>query len=916
MPTPTNLKVTVTPHPQGGGLLLCNPVSGAMKRPLEMAPSQGTKRRRGVTQQVSDRVTRTCVRGTWWYRTASSGVAATHAGPQEEALKYMEAEGHLVLAKWTAYAFGSFPTAEALAQYIEQTPAEHRQFYEVLLAEQPQRLFCEMDGLFSQLSRGATEASVIQDFYRLMETVFDQLDLGQLNTEHDRWLTSTQGDKLSLHWVHLGQQVFRNSQEQQAFWRYVRTVAEREFPNLLYVYQQQDGVMTPRCVLDDAVYTANRAMRTIYSSKERGSTRVLRPFTWDATASALRPAPQPITVKQYFIHAPTTDSFYDIKYPPPVRTPPRRLQREEVLHIIKTQVPDVMVASVQGRLFVLRNTGLRTCIINGERNETDNCFVVWRSDGLYFGCHDAGCVGQTKLIHSFLPPAAQAQAPAPNTTDYHFGDAIELIHRPNLEVEQFFRDCAVWVLHGGHPLVFVRNRGPGGESEWVLSSAKGPFAEQPMTLWLDNPAYDPSKVNSKQNQPRERTSLHEIWRDICSNSHKINLYTNVRFHPYFRPPPALHSTFNLFRGFPHQVDQERMNCQVLTPILEHLQKLCGGEQHVVDYVLKWQAHLIQHPLEKPGVALVFRSVQGAGKNLYWEFMKDVVGKRHWSMVARIDSVLGKFNKHMEGKLLTVLNEISNYGGAHKSNDYLKSLITDETLMIEPKGRETYTIRDCSRFVFLTNNNWAVKVESNDRRYVVVEADSQHVRDHEYFCRLAAALQHPDAASSMFSYLATMDLTDWNHRVLPQTQARADTQLASVEPPIRYVLSQLEEKKPWACFQSYQKWCESHNEQQEVTSRAFFQLLRTVLQQQPRSYRTVDGVVKGFDLQGVEAVLAALRAHLNQPDLALEALEEKVEEDEEQARKDVEQMMWESIPAGSSSCGKGTTMQGGDEGPST
>ena len=73
---------------------------------------------------------------------------------------------------------------------------------------------------------------------------------------------------------------------------------------------------------------------------------------------------------------------------------------------------DVRVACVQGRLFVLRNTGLRTCIINGERNETDNCFVVWRSDGLYFGCHDAGCVGQTKLIHSFLPPAAQAQAPA------------------------------------------------------------------------------------------------------------------------------------------------------------------------------------------------------------------------------------------------------------------------------------------------------------------------------------------------------------------------------------------------------------------------------------------------------------------------------------------------------------------------
>jgi hypothetical protein len=161
-----------------------------------------------------------------------------------------------------------------LAQCIEQTPAEHRRFYEVLLAEQPQRLFCEMDGLFSQLSRGATEASVIQDFYRLMETVFDQLHLGQLNTEHDRWLASTQGDKLSLHWVHSEQQVFRNSQGAAGLLE-IRTVTEREFPNLLYVYQQQGGVMTPRCVLDDAVYTANRAMRTMYLPKERGSVAVL-----------------------------------------------------------------------------------------------------------------------------------------------------------------------------------------------------------------------------------------------------------------------------------------------------------------------------------------------------------------------------------------------------------------------------------------------------------------------------------------------------------------------------------------------------------------------------------------------------------------------------------------------------------------
>jgi phage/plasmid-associated DNA primase len=249
------------------------------------------------------------------------------------------------------------------------------------------------------------------------------------------------------------------------------------------------------------------------------------------------------------------------------------------------------------------------------------------------------------------------------------------------------------------------------------------------------------------------------------------------------------------------------------------------------------------------------------------------------MVARIETVLGRFNKHMEGKLLTVLNEISNYGGAHKSNDYLKSLITDETLTIEPKGKETYTIRDCSRFVFLTNNNWAVKVESRDRRYVVIEADQEHVGNHEYFTRLAAALEHPDAPTSMFSYLATLDLSQWNHRLLPQTQARDEVQLASVPTPIRYIISQLEHHKTMAYFEDYKQWCETHNERNEFNSRSFFHLLRNALGQEIKSRRIDTGVAKVMCLDNTEAALQALRAHLNQPNLVLSPVEENPDYDE-------------------------------------
>lgn len=841
-----------------------------------------------VTECVSVRVQRVHVRGVWWYScdSGASEEVMAHPGPQAEALKYKQDHNHQVLAKWGDYTFGSFPTQEAFADYIAQTPPPQRQFYEVLLADEPQRMFCEMDGYFTELPDGVSEAGVVADFYTLMERVFATLGLGPLRSEQHRWLTSSQGSKLSLHWVYLDGRVFRNCNDQNAFWAYVRHVAEQDFPNLLYVHQQKDqqgqanGVMEARCVIDGAVYTANRAMRTIHSSKKAGSDRLLRPFVWDAATKRLALQGE-ATSTEHFIHTPPNAAchFYELQYPKTAAPRRKQLKLEDVRQIVQRAVPNVDVVGVRGHLFQLRNVGTRTCILKGERNETDNSFVVWRSDGLYFGCHDAGCVGELKKIYSL--ETTKAVGPA---TDYHFGDAIELAQRRNLtkqDVEQFFHDCVVRVLHGGHPLVFVRNRAPNGESRWVLCGSHDPFeGSQNLLVQVVNPAFNPAQAeDAKQNPPFISTSFHQIWRQIHWDQNKIGLFANVDFHPYFKEPPELHSTFNLFRGFPHSAAESHMNPEVLQVILEHLKILCGGEEHVVDYVLKWQAHLIQKPFEKPGVALVFQSVQGAGKNLYWDFMKHVIGRQHWSMVARIETVLGRFNKHMEGKLLTVLNEISNYGGAHKSNDYLKSLITDETLTIEPKGKETYTIRDCSRFVFLTNNNWAVKVESRDRRYVVIEADQEHVGNHEYFTRLAAALEHPDAPTSMFSYLATLDLSQWNHRLLPQTQARDEVQLASVPTPIRYIISQLEHHKTMAYFEDYKQWCETHNERNEFNSRSFFHLLRNALGQEIKSRRIDTGVAKVMCLDNTEAALQALRAHLNQPNLVLSPVEENPDYDE-------------------------------------
>ena len=267
-------------------------VGGADQPPSEkrakITPEQralaAPRQHMNIHAQVSGRVQRTRVRGTWWYYSRRTHAVDT-PGPQAEAVAYKQAQGHRVLVKWGTYHFGSFARHDDFVAYIQGTVPEKRHFYEVLIAGEPQRMFCEMDGLLSQLPDRVTEQSVVSDFERLLKQVFATLQRDAPNPQKYRWTTSSQGDKLSLHWVYCDNRVFRHSDDQKRFWQYVRTVVECDFPRLLYVYQ--GAVWEPRCVIDDAVYTANRAMRTIFSSKQKDPSRVLQPY--DPASQPARP---------------------------------------------------------------------------------------------------------------------------------------------------------------------------------------------------------------------------------------------------------------------------------------------------------------------------------------------------------------------------------------------------------------------------------------------------------------------------------------------------------------------------------------------------------------------------------------------------------------------------------------------------
>ncbi len=71
----------------------------------------------------------------------------------------------------------------------------------------------------------------------------------------------------------------------------------------------------------------------------------------------------------------------------------------------------------------------------------------------------------------------------------------------------------------------------------------------------------------------------------------------------------------------------------------------------------------------------------------------------------------------QGKRLVNINEMSSTKDEFKANfDTMKSYITEPTVKIEPKGVDSYTIKNISNFVLFTNHRGAIIVEADDRRY--------------------------------------------------------------------------------------------------------------------------------------------------------------------------------------------------------
>ena len=253
-------------------------------------------------------------------------------------------------------------------------------------------------------------------------------------------------------------------------------------------------------------------------------------------------------------------------------------------------------------------------------------------------------------------------------------------------------------------------------------------------------------------------------------------YRSVDFLPF--PRDVGENVYNIFYGL--KGDLLKGNIIKFDKILEHIKLLVDYDDFSYSYVLKYLAHMVQFPGSLPRVALLFKSDEGVGKNLFFgKIAQYFLNAENFLETNRIEQVVGKFNL-ISKKILVCLDEVNAANTFSKADD-IKSIITQDVINWEQKNKNAIQIQNCGRYIFFTNNNCPMKIGLTDRRFVCFSSCNDKANDNQYFKELLSELDDNDSMYSFYKYLKNMDISDFDLNNRPKTEYYDE--LKSVNIPI-------------------------------------------------------------------------------------------------------------------------------------
>jgi len=265
---------------------------------------------------------------------------------------------------------------------------------------------------------------------------------------------------------------------------------------------------------------------------------------------------------------------------------------------------------------------------------------------------------------------------------------------------------------------------------------------------------------------------------VDPNTH---IYDQIAFSPLKTPS----TTLNYWRG--PTVIPTPGDWSIIRDFLYEV--ICNEDLILYQYKLRYLAHMLQHPEEKPSIAIVMLSSSGCGKGTYFQLLNAIWSKSTLE-VADINQVIGTFNAALEKHFCVCLDEAL-FKGDKASMERFKSMISEPTIRVEQKYQPSRTIDSFHRFFAASNSDHFANIPVDDRRFIFIRVSDRRQQDLVYFDMVHKAINTPSIISAFVYDLFALDLTNFNVRQRPITNEHLNQRLQSLDGFERFWLEVLE-----------------------------------------------------------------------------------------------------------------------------
>jgi hypothetical protein len=211
----------------------------------------------------------------------------------------------------------------------------------------------------------------------------------------------------------------------------------------------------------------------------------------------------------------------------------------------------------------------------------------------------------------------------------------------------------------------------------------------------------------------------------------------------------------------------------ITPWKQLIKHLFGEETESATWFERWCAYPLQHPgIKMYTSALLWGRVHGTGKSFVGYSLFKIYGRN--STEVTNEHLHAAHNEWAENKQFVMGDEIT---GSDKRNvnDRMKTLITQQSIRLNPKYIPSYEIPDCINYLFTSNHNDSFFVEEKDRRNFIHEVIADPLPQAfytEYEKWIGSPGTVGPGAAALFYHLLNLDTGDFNPRArAPETQSK-------------------------------------------------------------------------------------------------------------------------------------------------